>query len=201
MEGNYLLNCQKHEKTVKPPVSDHPKCKDLQATSSPVRFSLAWKSTLGRGWFTGGGQLRESNHRGFFREEIRVNILYSASFSIFQYICSSLLSINVCEQHCTYIENRYQTIHWVIGYRRLKTQLWNRHPHKWSIVVAYGFHTFTSVCFSQQPSIHNSNCHLSAESLHNGHLRRDWLFFWGGGKGMGLIWELRKKIRVEKIYP
>ena len=44
--------------------------------------------------------------------EIQVNILYS-----------SLLSINVCEQHCTYSENRYQTIHLVIAYKRLKTQL------------------------------------------------------------------------------
>ena len=55
--------------------------------------------------------------------EIQVNILYSASSSIFPYTCSSLLSINVCEQHCTYIENRYQTIHSVIAYKRLKTQL------------------------------------------------------------------------------
>ena len=54
--------------------------------------------------------------------EIQVNILYSASFSIFPYMCSSLLSINVCEQHCTNIENRYQTIHLVIAYKRLKTQ-------------------------------------------------------------------------------
>ena len=38
--------------------------------------------------------------------EIQVNILYSASFPILPYMCSSLLSINVCEQHCTYIENR-----------------------------------------------------------------------------------------------
>ena len=55
--------------------------------------------------------------------EIQVNILYSASFSIFPYMCSSLLSINVCEHHCTYIENRYQTIHLEIAYKRLKTQL------------------------------------------------------------------------------
>ena len=55
--------------------------------------------------------------------EMQVNILYSASFSIFPYMCSSLLSINVCEQHCTYIENRYQPIHLVIAYKRLKTQL------------------------------------------------------------------------------
>ena len=55
--------------------------------------------------------------------EIQVNILYSASFSIFPYRCSSLLSINVCEQHCTYIENKYQTIHLVIAYKRFKTQL------------------------------------------------------------------------------
>ena len=55
--------------------------------------------------------------------EIQVNILYSASFSIFPYMCSSLLSINVCEQHCTYIENRYPTIHLEIAYKRLKTQL------------------------------------------------------------------------------
>ena len=114
--------------------------------------------------------------------EIQVNILYSASFFIFPYMCSSLLSVNVCEQHCTYIENRYQTIHLVITYKRLKTQLKivKLSSHKWSIAVAYGFHTFTSVCFSQLPSIHNCNCYLRAESLHNGHLRRDWLFF--GGK-------------------
>lgn len=55
--------------------------------------------------------------------EIQVNILYSASFSIFPYMCSSLLSINVREQHCRNIENRYQTIHLVIAYKRLKTQL------------------------------------------------------------------------------
>ena len=91
------------------------------------------------------------------------------------------------------------TIKWSLtgGWKR-NWKLWNRHPHKWSIAVAYGFHTFTSVCFSQQPSIHNSNCYFSVESLHNGYLRTDGLVFWGE---MGLIWEVRKEIRVEKIYP
>ena len=55
--------------------------------------------------------------------EIQVNILYSASCSILPYMCSSLLSINVREQHCRNIENRYLTIHFVIAYKRLKTQL------------------------------------------------------------------------------
>ena len=38
-------------------------------------------------------------------------VLYNASFCIFRYMCSSLLSIKVCEQHCTFIENRYHSIH------------------------------------------------------------------------------------------
>ena len=61
--------------------------------------------------------------------------------------------------------------------------------------MAYRFHIFTSVCFSQQPSIHNGNCNLSAESLHKGHLRRGGTgcFFGvagkgGGGGGGGFVW-------------
>ena len=120
MEGNYLLNYQRHENTVKPPVSDHHKCKDLQGKSSPGRFSLAWKSTLKTRLIYS----YKNRTTGVSTEpEIQVNILYSESFSIFPYMCSSLLSINVCEQLCTYIENRYQTIHSVIAYKRLKTQL------------------------------------------------------------------------------
>ena len=115
MEGNYLLNYQRHENTVKPPVSDHQKCKDLQGKSSPGRFALAWKSTLGtrliyRRW-------------SVTRIEPQESLPSRKSNSIFPYMCSSLLSINVREQHCTYIENRYQTIHLMITYKRLKTQL------------------------------------------------------------------------------
>ena len=122
MEGNYLLNYQRHEKTVKPPVSDHQKC-NVQGKSSPGRFTLAWKSALGtrliyRRWSVTRIEPQES----LPSQKSRL-IYFIVHHFLYSHMCSSLLSINVCEQHCTNIENRYQTIHLVIAYKRLKTQL------------------------------------------------------------------------------
>lgn len=120
MEGKYLLNYQRHEKTVKPPVSDRQKCKDLQGKA----LLPGLEKHAGDEVDLPEVVSYKNRTTGVPSEpEIQVNILYSASFSIFPCMRSSLLSINVCEQHCTNIENRYQTIHLVIAYKSLKTQL------------------------------------------------------------------------------